>query len=273
MRVFDTHAHLQDGAFAADLPDVIERARNAGVTGILVLGVDVATSVQAIEMSRAYGLVFAAAGCHPHNADGLDQERAAALQALAEQPEVCAVGEIGLDFYRDLSPRSEQVGVFKQQLATARRIEKPVAVHCRDAGETLWPIVQEWSRAAGGRLPGGRPLGVMHYFAGDADAARRYVDIGFLISVHTSVTHPKSERLRQVARDLPLDWLVVETDSPYGAPQSKRGKRNEPAHVVEALREIARLRGESVERIAEATSANAARFLGIETAVDMRWSA
>lgn len=265
MRLFDTHTHIQDAQFDVDRHDVIRRARDAGLAGMLVLGVDVATSLQAVELARANDFVFAAAGCHPHDADSMDDEALDALAELAAQPDVVAVGEIGLDFYRNLSSREKQIEVFRKQLDLARELAKPVAVHCRDAQDEMLPIIEEWSRGLARAFPDGRPLGAMHYFSGDAALGAHYVSLGFMISIHTSITYPKSDRLREVARSLPLDALVVETDSPYGAPQSMRGKRNEPAQVLAALETIAEVRGEPLERIAEATTGNALRLFGIES--------
>jgi len=267
MRLFDSHTHLQEAEYDSDRHEVIERARAAGLAGMLVLGLDVASSESAIALAATERGVFAAAGCHPHNAGEVEDAALDRLTELADDPRVVAVGEIGLDFYRDLSPRDRQVAVFERQLDTAAEACKPVAVHCREANETLLPVVEAWSRRLGARLGGGRPLGVMHYFSGDAELGRRYVELGFLISIHTSVTYPKSAWLAEVARTLPLHALVVETDSPYGAPQSKRGQRSEPAYVIEAVERIAALRGEAVERVAGATTENALRLLGVGAAV------
>ena len=157
--------------------------------------------------------------------------------------------------------------MFQQQLETAAEVEKPVAVHCRDANDTLLPIIEAWSRRQNGRLPDGRPLGVMHYFSGDTELAERYVELGFLISIHCSVTYPNANTLQAVARQLPLDAMVVETDSPYGAPQSRRGHRNEPAYVGEAVAAVAELRDESIELFATATTETALRlFSPVSTA-------
>ena len=265
MRLFDTHAHIQDKQFDNDRDDIIRRALDSGLVGMLLLGVYVATSLQAIELARANDFVYAAAGCHPHDADQMDDAALDALAALAAQPEVVAVGEIGLDFYRNLSGREKQIEVFRRQLELAREVSKPVAVHCREAQDEMLPIIEEWARRAGGSVSGGQPLGVMHYFSGDAVLGAHYASLGFMISIHTSITYPKSDQLREVARKLPLDMLVVETDSPYGAPQSMRGKRNEPANVRAAVEAIAEVRGEPPERIAEATTENALRLFGIES--------
>lgn len=263
MRLFDSHSHLQLSEFDGDRGAVLARAREAGLVGLLVLGIDVASSEEAVALAEAEPGVLAAAGCHPHDARGMDDASLARLAELAQHPSVVAVGEIGLDFYRDLSPRERQIEVFRRQLETAAKVGKPVAVHCREAHETLFSLVEAWSRRLGGRLPDGRPLGVMHYFSGDAGLGHRYVELGLLVSVHCSVTYPKNGRLQEVARRLPLDALVVETDSPYGAPQSRRGQRNEPAYVLEAVAKIAELRSEPIEQVAEATVENALRLFGL----------
>jgi TatD DNase family protein len=261
LRLFDSHTHLQAAEFDGDRAMVIGRARDAGLAGLLVLGWDVPSSEGAIALAEEHDGVLAAAGCHPHDADDMDDAALARLGELAALPAVACVGEIGLDFYRNLSARERQIEIFRRQLATAEEVDKPVAIHCREAHETLLPIVDEWSRRLGGALRGGRPLGVLHYFSGDVALGRRYIELGFLISIHTSVTYPKNDRLPEAARRLPLDALVIETDSPYGAPQVRRGKRNEPAYVLEAARAIAELRGEPLDRIAEVTTENAMRFL------------
>lgn len=266
MRLIDTHAHIHDREFADDVDAVIERAASAGVDTIVTLGTDIASSHRAIALSERNPHVLAAAGVHPHDASDASDADLDALEALAAHPRVALVGEIGLDFYRNLSPRDAQIRVLERQLATARRAGKPVAVHTREAQDDMLDILTSYSREMPGHLPDGRPLGVMHYFSGDVGAARRFIELGFLISVHTSVTHTKAETLRQVAREVPLEHLVVETDSPYGAPQAHRGRRNEPAYVVEAARAVAEAKGVSVEAVAAATTANASRLLGLALA-------
>lgn len=260
MRLFDSHTHLQVSEFDADRDAVLTRARDAGMVGLLVLGMDVPSSEKAIALAEAQPDVLAAAGCHPHEAHNIPDASLETLADLAGHPSVVAVGEIGLDFYRSFSPHDTQVHVFRRQLETAAEVAKPVAIHCRSAHDALFPLIESWSRGLGCRLPDGRPLGIMHYFSGDAALALRYVELGFLISVHCSVTYPKAARLREVVRQVKLDALLVETDSPYGAPQSRRGQRNEPAYVAEAVAEISRLRGEPIDRVAETTTENALRL-------------
>lgn len=263
MRLIDTHSHIHDVEFDADRDAVIERAHAAGVAVILTLGTDAANSRLALELAERHPGVLAAVGVHPHDAEAATGADLDALEEMAQNPRVAVIGEIGLDFYRDLSPRERQVDVLRRQLESARRASKPIAVHAREAHEEMLPLLTTWSREMGGSLPDGRPLGIMHYFSADSEHARRYIGLGFLISINTSVTHPKAALLAEVARDIPLDHLVIETDSPYAAPQSHRGKRNEPAYVVEAAAKIAALNGVPVEAVAEATTRNAERLLGI----------
>ncbi len=265
LRLFDSHSHIPMSQFDKDRAEALARSRNAGLIGQLVLGTDVASSESAVALAEAETDVYAAAGCHPHDAKDMDEAALARLRTLAENHRVDVVGEIGLDFYRNFSPHDVQIEVLNKQLDTAAVVAKPVSLHGREAHDALYPIIETWSHHIGGKLPNGRPLGVMHYFDGDVDLARRYVDLGFLISIHCSVTYPKAVTLQQVAAELPLDVLVVETDSPYGPPQSQRGQRNEPAYVKEAVVKIAQLRGEKIERVADVTTLNALRLLGVSS--------
>jgi TatD DNase family protein len=209
--------------------------------------------------------VYFAAGYHPHEASRLDAAALRRVRDLLSHPRAVAVGEIGLDYYRMHSPRREQLAAFEAMLELARDLARPVIVHCRDAADDLAARLETWSARAKSAFEG-YPLGVMHYFSGTPKEASRYVDLGFLISIHTSVTHPKAHGLRQVAAEVPLSALVIETDSPYGAPQSVRGKRNEPAFVSEAAAKIAEVRGLTVEEVARATTANAARLFRLPLA-------
>lgn len=263
MSLIDTHTHLHEAAFAHDIEAVVERARAAGVEAILTLGTDVASSERAVALADRFDLVWAAVGVHPHEADSFDDLAAARLRELAGHPKVVAVGEIGLDFYRDLSPREDQVRAFRTQLDWAAEAGLPVAIHCREAHEAAEPIVSAWARAARSSFGDGRILGVMHYFSGDVDLAERYHRLGFVISIHTSVTYPGAERLREVARAMPLEALVIETDAPYGAPQRHRGRRNEPAYVAEAAMRVAEVREIPVQEVERATTATATRLLGL----------
>ncbi len=262
MPLIDTHTHIQDTEFDADRDAVVDRAREAGVELILALGVDAANSRRAVALAERRPEVLAAAGVHPHDAEDASDAQLDELEELAHHPRVALVGEIGLDFYRDLSPRDQQVRVLRRQLTTAKHVAKPIAVHARQAHEELMPLLTRYAREMGGCLPDGRPLGVMHYFSADPEHARRYIELGFVISVHTSVTHPKASLLQDVVRATPIEHLVLETDSPYGAPQQYRGERNEPAYVAEAAATVAELKRMPVAQVAAITTLTAMRLLG-----------
>jgi TatD DNase family protein len=263
MPLVDTHCHIHDREFERDRDAAIERAIAAGVEVMLTLGTDRASSERAVALAARHVSVLAAAGVHPHDAAEATAADLDALEEMARGPAVAVVGEIGLDFYRDLSPRERQMEVLRRQLETAARVSKPAAIHGRDAHHALLPILSDWSREMGARLPDGRPLGVMHYFSEDAAMAERYVALGFIISVHTSVTHPRAETLRDVVHKTPLEHLVLETDSPYGAPQRFRGKRNEPAYVAEAAAAVAEIKGLTLADVETMTTRNAMTLLGL----------
>lgn len=258
----DTHAHIQGEEFAADLQDVLSRSRAAGLRGMVIPGVDVETSRAAVALAEAHEDLYATTGFHPHEASRLDDAGIAAVEDLLARECIVAVGEIGLDYYYEHSPRDSQLACLEKMLALAEARAMPVVIHCRDAWEDAADVLGAWSRRAGKRFEA-RPLGVMHYFTGTLEQARFYIDCGFLISVHTSVTHKKNDHLREVVAGLRLQSLVIETDSPYGAPQAVRGKRNEPAYVIEAAKAIAEAHDVPLDEVAARTTENAARLFGL----------
>lgn len=258
--LFDTHCHLQDRAFGGDHEAVIAAARNADVAGMLLLGYDAESNIDALTIAQPG--VFPAVGYHPHSATELTNAAFATLEAQALRPGVTAIGEIGLDFYRDLSPHDVQREALDRQLDLAVRVAKPVCLHSRSAESEIEPHLDAYARRS--PLPAhGRPVGVMHCFAGTLEQAKRYVDLGFLISVACTITYPANHEGRRIAAELSLESLVVETDSPYLPPQHIRGKRNEPANVAYAARAIAECRGISFEAVAQATTKNAERLFGV----------
>ena len=253
--LFDTHAHLHFPDFAGDLAEVLSRARAAGVRRMLTVGTDPATSRAAIEVASREPDVWASVGIHPHDAQAADGAALDTIQRLATEPRVVAVGEIGLDFFRDLSPRPLQERAFRAQLEIARRVRRPVIVHCRDAHEETLGILSEHRVGELG--------GIMHCFSGDVEIARRCLDLGLLVSLAGPVTYPKARALPDVARFVPGDRLVVETDCPYLPPQPFRGKRNEPAHIALTVARVAELRGEPVDVLAARLSENGRTLLGV----------
>jgi TatD DNase family protein len=253
--LFDTHAHLHFPDFAPDLDDVMRRAREAGVRRMVTIGTDSETSHAALAIAARDPDVWAAVGLHPHDADAGDDALFAELEQLAASPRVVAIGEMGLDFFRNLSPRPAQEAAFRRQLALARSLRKPALIHCRDAhAETLTILAEERVSEVGG---------IMHCFSGDVEVARRCLDLGLLVSLAGPVTYPNARALPAVARFVPADRLVVETDCPYLPPQPYRGKRNEPSYLTITAARVADLRKESLEELAPRMTENALRLFGI----------
>ena len=262
MVLIDSHAHLDFPQFDADRSNVIDRAGAAGVQAIVNVGADLASSRRAVALAAKHDSIYAAVGMHPHDAKKLDGAALAELRELAQQPKVVAVGEIGLDFYRDLSPRDVQRRAFQAQLAWATRVGKPVIIHDREAHDEIMQILSNWAADLKGTQLAGR-LGVLHTFSGDLSMAERAMDMGFYISISGPVTYKNARQLADLVRTLPLERLLVETDCPYLTPHPHRGKRNEPAYVRLVAERIAALRGIPLEDVAVATTANARRLFGL----------
>jgi TatD DNase family protein len=258
-RLVDTHAHLDFSKFDADRPKVIERARAAGVAAIVNVGTDLASSRRAVDLAEEYEDVYAAVGVHPHGAKKLDGATLGELRKMAQKPKVVAVGEIGLDYYRNLSPRETQRRAFQAQLAWAAKLGKPVIIHDRDAHDEILEALTSWAAGLGDPALAGR-LGVLHTFSGDLEMAKRAIDLGFYISISGPVTYRNARQLPGIVRALPLDRLLVETDCPFLAPEPYRGKRNEPAYTRLVAERIAELKGISFDHLAGATTANARRL-------------
>jgi TatD DNase family protein len=256
IRLADSHAHLDLPELAPDREAVLRRARQAGVALIVNVGIGLENSRQTLATARKYPGVFATIGIHPHGAAGLRREDLEALTPLAADPKVVAVGEIGLDFYRRRSPEAVQEYWFREQLAWAGDLHKVVVIHTREATEATLRILRENRR----RLRGG----VMHCFGGSLSEAEAFLDLGMFISFSGTLTYPKAGALREVAAKLPLDRLLVETDSPYLPPQPWRGKLNEPAYVTATAQQLAALHGLSLEETAARTWRNTFTVFGLE---------
>lgn len=244
--MFDTHAHLDDPRFHNDLEDVIVRAGEAGVDQIISVGTDLETSTRAVQIAGEHEGVYATVGFHPHAA--ADFSGAEQLEKLYADPEVVAIGEIGLDYYRDRAPRDAQQNAFRRQIELAIDTNLPIIVHNREADDDCLRILGEFN---------GEVRGVAHCFSGDETVARKFMDLGFYISFSGTVTFPNTRRLADAARMVPDDRILVETDCPYLAPQARRGKRNEPAFVKYAVEKLAELRGTDPASIGETTALNA----------------
>jgi TatD DNase family protein len=259
MRLLDSHAHLDSRKFDSDRQQVVERAGARGVQIIVNPGADLPSSRQSVALAArkwAGVEIYAAVGVHPHDAKTLDAETLAELRTLAQsRPRVVAIGEIGLDYYRDLSPRVEQRRAFESQLALAKELCLPVIVHNRQAQDDLLAILRSWLRG-GGAGPGG----VLHSFSGDVAMAEEALDLGFYLGIGGPVTYKNARELPEVVKATPLERLLLETDCPYLPPHPHRGQRNEPAYVALVAEKVAQLQGRSVEDVAAVTTANARRL-------------
>lgn len=255
----DSHTHIDMRLYNRDRDQVLERARGAGVAAVVDVGCDLDSSREAIRLAAQYSEVFAALGFHPHSAAKMRDSDLERLSELAQHPKVVAIGEIGLDFYRNLSPREVQVEAFKKQLALACRLKLPVIVHCRDAQEEVLSILTEWAYGAGGVGGAKEPLGVLHCFSGDRELSQRYIEMGFLLSIAGPITYPSSHAM-EITHHIPLDKLLIETDCPFLTPQPYRGKRNEPSNVSFVAEKIGEIRGVPTDVVAEHTTANAAQL-------------
>jgi TatD DNase family protein len=253
--LIDTHCHLHRAEFDADREEVITRAKGAGVQLLLDPATDFASNRRVVELAREYPEVYAAVGVHPHDAKELTDDRLQELASLATDPKVVAVGEIGLDYYRDLSPRQLQQEVLRKLLRLAHELNKPVILHCREAYPDLFAILREMLKP---------PIrGLLHCFAGDLEVANQALELGLFLSFAGNLTFPNAEPLRVVAKAVPFDRVLLETDSPFLSPQPYRGKRNEPAYVAELVRIWAELKDLSTEDVARVTSVNTFSLFGI----------
>lgn len=261
MILIDSHCHIDGEQFDADRDEVVQRARDAGVAAMLNIGTGDPHSDdfrRAVAVAERYDNVYASVGVHPHDAKLYDAAAEEHLIELSKSEKVIAWGEIGLDFYYDHSPRDVQIEVFRRQIRTARRLELPIIVHSRDANDVTVEILKEEYSGitdSGELITDNRP-GVMHCFGGTSEMAEALMRLGFLISFAGNVTFRKADNLREAASVVPLDRLLVETDCPFLTPVPHRGKRNEPAYVVDTARFLADLYDVSLAALAGATTAN-----------------
>ncbi len=273
--LIDSHAHLDFHQFDADREAVIERAREAGLVAIVNIGTSLPSSRAAVALAERYDFIYAAVGIHPHDAKTVTPEVLAELRTLARHPKVVAVGEIGLDYYRDLSPRAVQRRVFADQLALAAELALPVVIHSREAHDDVLAALRRWgSLPPGGGTEGGTGVlppgggteggtGVLHSYSAGPERLQEVLRLGFSIGISGPVTFPKANRLRAVAAAVPLERLLVETDCPYLTPQPYRGRRNEPAYVRYVVEAVARARGVPAEAVAQAATDNTRRLFGV----------
>lgn len=255
----DTHCHLDFDSYDADRPEVILRARLAGLAFIVNPGVDLPSAGAVLQLTEDYpGYIYAALGIHPNYSADCEQDHIARLEELATAPGVVAIGEIGLDYYRDYSPPEQQRRAFLWQLELAARLALPVIIHDRDASQDLVPILRDWQSA----LPAANPIkqrpGVMHAYSGSAEQALALAELGFCFGIGGPVTYQNAQERRGVVKQLPLERILLETDAPFLTPHPHRGKRNEPAYIPLIAETIAALHDISSAELGEITTANAA---------------
>ncbi|MFS1516827.1 TatD family hydrolase [Bacillus sp. SCS-151] len=254
--LFDTHAHLNATQFDEDVVDVINRAKMEGVSHIVVVGFDRQTITRAMELTEMYDFIYAAVGWHPVDAIDMVDEDLSWIEELASHPKVVAIGEMGLDYYWDKSPKDVQKEVFRKQIKLAKKVNLPIIIHNREATADVLQILEEENAEQVG--------GIMHCFTGSVEVAKKCMDMNFYISLGGPVTFKNAKKPKEVAKDIPLENLLIETDCPYLAPHPYRGKRNEPSYVKYVAESIAHLKGITVEEVSEKTALNAKKLFGIK---------
>jgi TatD DNase family protein len=254
--LFDTHAHINDKQFAEDREEMLQRAVDAGVSRLVVIGCDAEGITSAIELAEKYDFVYAAIGWHPVDAIDMTDTDLERIEELSTHPKVVAIGEMGLDYHWDKSPKDVQKDVLRQQIQLAKRVKLPIIIHNREATADIIPILREEGAAEVG--------GIMHCYSDEADLIQEFLDMNFYISLGGPVTFKNARAPKEVAKIVPADRLLIETDCPYLAPHPNRGKRNEPAYVILVAEQIAELRGIGYEELAELTMRNAERLYQIK---------
>jgi len=252
----DTHAHLQWASFDGVRRNVLERAKAKRVTRIVNIGFDLAGSLKGVKLAENHKGLYATVGIHPHSANTLNKKIVEKMRELAANPKVVAIGEIGLDYYRNLSPKEVQKQAFETQLALAQEIELPVVIHDREAHEDILQALQRFK---------GKIKGMMHCFSGNKEMAQQYIDLGYKISFAGPITYPKNHELREIAKWINLKNVLLETDCPFLAPQEVIGKRNEPSFLPMIAQEVANLKRISMDELAETTTRNAEEILKLST--------
>ena len=251
----DSHAHLEMNDFDRDRDEVIRRAENVGVDLIITVGTTLDDCRKAVSIANKYKNVYAAIGIHPHEVKDINETTYETLKKLAKMDKVVAFGEIGLDFFRNLSPRDVQIRRFGEQLELASEIGLPIIIHDRDAHQEILEMLGGWK---------GKHRGVVHCFSGNYKMAEKCLEMGFFISIPGAITFGKSEKLQDVIRHIPVTDILVETDAPYLTPHPHRGKRNEPAYVIHTARKVAEIKGLSLEELASVTYQNTRNVFGIK---------
>ena len=252
---FDTHAHLDDRQFNEDREEIIKRAKEEGVDLIVNPGDNMSTSKKSIELAENYDFIYAAIGFHPHNAKDVKKDSYRRLEEMSQHPKVVAIGEIGLDYYRNHSPRNVQREVFIGQIEFADKLDLPIIIHDREAHGDIFEILQ--------RYYNGKSGGVLHSYSGSVEMAYRFIELGLYISISGPITFKNARKNIEVVKEIPLEHLLIETDSPYLTPEPFRGKRNHPSLVRYVAEKIANIKGIDVEEVAERTRENGKKLFRI----------
>lgn len=253
--LFDTHVHLNAEQFSEDLDEVIDRAKAEGVDYMVVVGFDRPTIKKAMELVEEYDFIYASVGWHPVDAIDMREEDLLWIEELAKHPKVVAIGEMGLDYHWDKSPKEIQQEVFRKQIQLAKKVKLPIVIHNREATADIITILKEENASEVG--------GIMHCFSGSVEVAKECVDMNFYISLGGPVTFKNAKKPKEVAQEIPLNKLLIETDCPYLAPHPHRGKRNEPSYVKLVAEQIAELKDISYEEVSNVTTKNAKKLFGI----------
>lgn len=254
--LFDTHVHLNDSQYNEDLEEVIHNAREAGVSNMVVVGFDRPTITKAIQLVEKYDFLYASVGWHPVDAIDMTDQDLLWIEELTKHAKVVALGEMGLDYHWDKSPKEVQKEVFRKQIRLAKKVKLPIIIHNREATQDIVDILREEDAKEIG--------GIMHCFSGSPEIAKECIDMNFYISLGGPVTFKNAKKPKEVALEIPLNRLLIETDCPYLAPHPYRGKRNEPAFVKLVAQQIAEIKEVSLEEVANQTRINAKRLFGID---------
>jgi len=250
----DTHCHLDFPEFDQDREEVIQRAKDEGVGYIINIGSSLKSSTRGVELAQEYDFIYASVGVHPHDADGYGKKEEAAIRELAESEKVVAIGETGLDYYRNYSKAENQMALFLSLIKLTKDFALPLVIHTREAREDTLKVLKE-------SMP---VKAVVHCFSGDENFLKECLSLGFYISFTCNITYRKADNLRNLVKLVPLDRLLLETDAPYLSPDIFRGRRNEPAYVKYLAEEVARIKGLGLDEVAAATTANATKFFNIK---------
>lgn len=254
--LFDTHAHLNADQFEEDVDEVIKRAQAEGVSNIVVVGFDEKTIKGALKLAESYEFIYAAVGWHPVDAIDMNDDHLAWIEQLASHPKVVALGEMGLDYYWDKSPKNVQKDVFRKQIRLAKKVKLPIIIHNRDAHEDIVKILKEEDAAEVG--------GIMHCFGSSLEIAKQCIEMNFYLSFGGPVTFKNAKKPKEVAKEIPLDRLLIETDCPYLSPHPNRGKRNEPSYVKLVAEAIAEIKEIPYQELVRATNENAKKLFAIK---------